>query len=446
MALETRLLVPCSFDPLDGTHAAWLVAGDTGDWVERVFCGGKCHACGAYGGIDHGISKKREKLAMRVSTVVDPQEKQGKPKQLGIDFNQLIAKTHRFNSQMIGLQLTMGNMIALCLSASQITAGVIALLWVKVQWLSLCSALLCFPLSIVIERLSLGGLMILRTVNKELAKVEHAYQKRVIKLRNKGGEPSEGEKYDYEQIVKHLKRNRWLAIPIIVLGIVISGAVGDQIWQDLFQSLNSVVGISLSLCCAFTISLTFVFSELFREMADEGLVDIIQDDRIEMAVLAHGERGMQIDIAMQAFANVRSDPQKNAKEVVKVERVLGSRVSAFAEYVEERGLGSISGLQEIGSGQHGQSGRQLEARVSSKRRYEACSEDLGWYVQRYPHATCQMVSSEFGISRSTAKVWLARLREETQEGGFLSHGEDEGVMGGEEVSEEGIVEGVVETV
>lgn len=412
---------------------AFFMEGD-GDTSSDCFVGSSCRELGmpcvcAACGTEQAEEKGDWSVSANGNQVVTS-EPERKRKRLGWDFNLIIARAHRLNNQLIGLQLTTGNLIALCLSAGQITAGVAALLWVKAGWWALLSVFLCFPLAVVIERLSLGGLMICRTVAKTLEALDAAYHLRVLKLRKVGQEPTEAEAYEHKRMRERLGRNRRWAVPIIVLGVVISGAVGDQIWQMVFQSLGGWWSLALSLCCALTISLTFVFSELFKEMADEGLVDIVQDDRIDLAVLAHSERGTQVDITMQAFANFRSDPKKNEREVGKVEKVIGARIQAFADYVEERGLGTVPGVPG------GKEMKQIEARALSRRGFEARREDLKWYVQRYPNATCQMIASQFGVARSTAKAWLDRIRQEEQGAEEQTIVVDEyGVEGGQELEQ-----------
>src|SRR5689334_18588399 len=117
----------------------------------------------------------------------EPEKRKGRAS----TFNHLIARTHRLNNQLIGMQLTMGNLIAVCLSAAQITAGVVGLLWVSAGGWALLAVLICFALAVVIERLSLGGLMIFRTASKALEKIEHGYH---AKLLEENRDPTEREK------------------------------------------------------------------------------------------------------------------------------------------------------------------------------------------------------------------------------------------------------------
>lgn len=316
-------------------------------------------------------------------------------------FNHLIARTHRLNNQLIGLQLTMGNLIAVCLSAAQITAGVVGLLWASAGgWASLAS-FICFPLAVVIERLSLGGLMIFRTASKMLERLEETYHTRLLEEKR---DPTEREKFEFERVSKRLKRNRALSLPIIIMGVLISGGVGDQFWAKVFAAAGEPGSILLSLSCAIAISLTFVFSELYKDLADDGLEELVSDRRISRAVLANEETDIQIDLALKAFENFRSDNKKNDREVGKIEKVISTRVQAFADFVEERGLGTVQ------QGASANDMRQIEQRASSKRKFEDCRADLEWLLQRQPDISLQEVANKFGIVKSTARIWLERVR------------------------------------
>lgn len=328
-----------------------------------------------------------------------PSEKQG-----GGGFNQLIAKTHRLNNQLIALQLTMGNLIAVCLSAAQITAGVIGLLWGAMGWLALFVTILCFPLAVVVERLSLGGLMILRMAGKELRKERERFTLMLMDEKGVRREPTERETFEHEQIEKRLGRERSLSFVVVGLGVIFSMALGDQFWHKVFSSVGGAEALALSLMCAITISLTFVFSEIYKDLTDEGLIDIVRDSRIDRAVLATQEQDIQIEMAMKAFANFRSDPKKNDREVSKIEKVIGSRVTAFADYVGEVGLQTI---QEV---PNSNDVKQIEQRAASKRKFDDCKDDLEWLLQRNPDITMQAIANNFGISKSTAKAWVDKVR------------------------------------
>ena len=277
-------------------------------------------------------------------------------KRKGAGLNQLIAKTHKLGGQLLGLQITNGNVIAVGFSAMQITAGVVKLAWMSLGGWSLALIPVCTPLAILIERLSLGGLMVFRAAGKQLRALEDEYY-----LARLEKEATGAEHYQYERLVKRLKKDRRIAIGQVVLGVLLSGIVGDQIWQAIFQAVMN--GWMLSLMIAATVSLTFVFSEMYAELSDHTIAERMKDRQIPEAVLKTSEADLQVELSLEAFGNLRSDPVKRLDVVSRIEHGLTQRLHAFAdraEYLlcepEGQTVVSIEGqkviegeLQEVGS-------------------------------------------------------------------------------------------------
>jgi len=277
-------------------------------------------------------------------------------KRKGAGLNQLIAKTHKLGGQLLGLQITNGNVIAVGFSAMQITAGVVKLAWMSLGGWSLALIPVCTPLAILIERLSLGGLMVFRAAGKQLRALEDEYY-----LARLEKEATGAEHYQYERLVKRLKKDRKIAIAQVVLGVLLSGIVGDQIWQAIFQAVMN--GWMLSLMIAATVSLTFVFSEMYAELSDHTIAERMKDRQIPEAVLKTSEADLQVELSLEAFGNLRSDPVKRLDVVSRIENGLTQRLHAFAdraEYLlcepEGQTVVSIEGqkviegeLQEVGS-------------------------------------------------------------------------------------------------
>lgn len=93
--------------------------------------------------------------------------------------------------------------------------------------------------------------------------------------------------------------------------------------------------------------------------------------------------------------------------------VIGNSVPALSFTVVSNSVVSSAPLPTLaksGYDYHRDGLIQIGAKAMSRHKFERCREDLEWYLQRYPGATCQMVATKFGVSKSTAKVWLDRLR------------------------------------
>src|SRR5258708_5568353 len=96
----------------------------------------------------------------------------------GNKLNLAIAKTHRLSSRLIGMQLTTGTLIGICLSALQMSAGFI----IKGQslingnfFLAIMVAAIGIALAILVERLSIGGLSGVRVASTNMKRIGEAY-------------------------------------------------------------------------------------------------------------------------------------------------------------------------------------------------------------------------------------------------------------------------------
>lgn len=332
------------------------------------------------------------------------QQQQAAPaplKKKGAGLNQLIAKTHKLNGQLLGLQITNGNLIAIGLSAAQITAGVIVFAWMAMQVWSLVLILLTAPLAILVERLSLGGMMVFHTAGKQKVKLEDDFHLKHIKK-----DATDREKYEYQRQLKRLTKDRRLAVGLILLGIGLSGFVGDQFWQVLFKSVADPTKTILSLGIASAVSLTFVFSELYAELSDDGIIANMRDNRMSKAVLAGSEEELQLELSMEAFGNMRSDPAKRASVVNKIESGLTKRLEGFAdraEYLLTEGNQQQVGRVEV---------KQIEA---GDMEYEDVKTKLEILMRNNPKMTRQQQADHFGVAKSTMQDWVKRLRSEVSD-------------------------------
>ena len=339
-------------------------------------------------------------------------EQQAQPlKKKGAGLNQLIAKSHKLGGQLLGLQITNGNLIAIFFSAMQISAGIVSLAWVKMGAWALLLILVCTPLAILIERLSLGGLMVFRTASKDKSSLEDTYHIRHIKK-----QATDREKYEYRRKRKRLSKDRWMAGFLIVLGVVISGYVGDQFWQMIFKPIGSENSTFLSLLIASSVSLTFVFSELYAEPSNKGIKDAMMDNQISKAVLANSETELQIELSMEAFGNLRSDPAKRLNVVNRIEDGMTTRLLDFAERAEYLLIGESEGakvqIREVTKA------LELPAVAQSRVDFEQCKEELAALLESNRRMSRQKLADRFGVPKSTMQDWVTKFRkaqaEETQ--------------------------------
>jgi transposase-like protein len=166
---------------------------------------------------------------------------------------------------------------------------------------------------------------------------------------------------------------------------------------------------------AGSVSLTFVFSELYSEPSNKGIKDAMMDNQISKAVLANSETELQLELSMEAFGNLRSDPSKRAAVVGRIEEGMTTRLLSFAQNAEYLLIGEpewsspkVQVHEEV---------PLLPAVAASRREYEQCKEELAEMldVPRPRRKSRQKMAEHFGVPKSTLQDWVQKVRKETEE-------------------------------
>jgi hypothetical protein len=262
-------------------------------------------------------------------------------------------------------------------------------------------------LAVVIERLSLGGLGIVRNSIEKLSQLNDAeFEIQTGDEERPGRELSEIEK-------RHFKRRRtalgWTlagCLVIVVLGIGISAFVGDEFWKWVWSGAGEPLTTGLAIVSAGTISLGFVFSELFKHAQDDEVEERVKDNRIGRAVLKNADGNIKLKLGLEAFGNVQRDTEKKGKALTKIEAVVGQRLEDFADQVVEFGESEEANVIDRPADV-----KVIEEKARSKRsRFEECKQELTIYLQLNQDASRQDIADRFGISKSTAQAWVAKLQ------------------------------------
>jgi hypothetical protein len=323
-----------------------------------------------------------------------------KPKS-GNKLNMIIARTHQLSSRLVGMQLTSGTFIAVMLSMAQMSLGFLFIssgmthgLWYMVTMVVLLGCLL----AILVERLSIGGLSAVREAKeKKRIFVDRFYAKAEKR------EPSTYEKENKERKVKEfdkdIKAGWWFG----GAGMVISVALGDVFWHQLFESLNWL-SYPLSLACAAVITLTFIHSELFQKMVNRVLRGILREMQLMKVAVTAETENMQLDMLSSAMATVRDDENVRLPIEAKLGRVVVKRLSGFADDINGMSIdeedvieGEVTSVKQI-------------AAPRTKGEYAKRRAELRQYLSDNPGATVSQVAEHFKKSKSTMQDWLNKNR------------------------------------
>jgi len=328
--------------------------------------------------------------------------------------NMTIAKTHQLSSRVVGMQLTSGNFVGLVLSAMQMVIGFIYLAGNGSPAMTALIAVIGVALAVLVERLTLGGLIAIRVSNE---RINHLEENHFQLLQTEQRDETQAERINLDRRLKKLKSDKKMSIPVAVVGMLLSTSIGDIFWHHLFESLGGPLSFVLSFACAGVIGLTFVYSELYKAIMDGTLGEIIDDQILMKKAVGAEEQNMQMDMMVQGYDSIRKDGGKLEPAKTKVEETLVGRLGAFADAVAAAGTSS-NGIElpdqtKIELLNSGEATKRLDAPVSERTNTRGRFEENRAKLQRMliatPNASMAQIAEAFDIAPSTAHTWVKKL-------------------------------------
>src|SRR5216683_3207372 len=284
--------------------------------------------------------------------------------------NMLIARTHRLSQRLIGVQMTTGTLVGIALSACQMSAGFLVIgSWIigGNVFLGGLIAIIGCAIATQVERLSLGGLSGVRISWGDLQEVRDAFYGL---LRKESRVATEAEKAELSRREGDLKRKIAISVVFAVVGMVLSFALGDIFWNQLFEKSNS--GWMLSSACALVISLTFIHSELFKPLMDRVVKEILRDLQLMKVAVASEGQSMQVELlAADEYATIEG------------------QVTIY----EDKGLPG---------------GPRLALPAPSRGKFGQCRDELLRLLANNPGMSEAAIAAYFSISKSTAHAWMQK--------------------------------------
>jgi hypothetical protein len=319
----------------------------------------------------------------------------------GNKLNMVIAKTHRFSSRLVGMQLTSGSLIGVILSMCQMSLGFVFLtagmtngLWYMVAMVVVIGC----ALAILIERLSMGGLAAVRENTEDLRRWEDDFYAKV-----EGHEPTAWELENRERKTKGFKRGIFSGWCFGIVGMTLSTLVGDMFWRQIFAPLGGWQSTGMSLACASVIGLTFVHSELFKSMLDKVLKAILRDMTLMKTAVAVEEQNMQLDMMVSAMETVREDDEVRDPVEGKISRIVSRRLLNAADSISD-----VSIEEERNTVEGSLVPKQLGGPKSA---YAQHKDELGRLLRANPNISMGDLASHFSKPRSTVQGWVNRLKQ-----------------------------------
>jgi hypothetical protein len=324
-------------------------------------------------------------------------------KNTGNKMNMTIAKTHRLSARLVGMQLTLGNLIGIVLSMCQMSLGFIFLtagITKGNPGLIGMIALVGCALALLIERLSIGGLSSVRETGEELKVIQDDFYRKAERR-----EPTPWQVENKDRLVKEKTRKIHNGWRFAAGGMFLSTLIGDMFWEWVFSSMPMWQQIPMSLACACVIGITFVHSELFKSDLDKVIKAILRDLGIMKAATSVEEQNMQLDMMVSAMGTVREDEERRVPIEDKIAKVVVKRLSGFADHFSELTLDDETKVVEAGQSP------QLQIAAPRRRtQYEMHKDELISLLSSNPGMSLQELADHFGKPKASVQNWVDKLK------------------------------------
>lgn len=209
--------------------------------------------------------------------------------------NMGIAKTHRLTTQLVGMQLSGANLLALMVSAASVVAGTVSLVAERYSenWPLLLSAgVIGLGLALLIEGLTLGSLIRIRLANRAIRVIEahlegelrealatlvvpdltHPNGRQALRRYRQMRRLLQQEyRHKRQQATRLPRQQRRFSVPLATMGALCSAIAGGLFYHTILAGLGPVESLVLAILFPLVVTGTFVSSETHKEAQEEAI-------------------------------------------------------------------------------------------------------------------------------------------------------------------------------
>ncbi|HVU68698.1 MAG TPA: hypothetical protein VHD63_16300 [Ktedonobacteraceae bacterium] len=211
------------------------------------------------------------------------------------NWNMGIARTHRLTTQLVGMQLSGANLLALTVSAASVVAGTVSLVAQKYpgNWPLLLSAgVIGLGLALLIEGLTLGSLIRIRLANRAIRLLDEQIEQdqraaiAALPLPDPALPNARQAMRQYRHTIRLVqqdarrkrqhatslpRRQRRFSLPFAAMGALCSAAAGGLFYHTILAGLGQMESLALALLFPLVVTGTFVSSELHKDAQEEAI-------------------------------------------------------------------------------------------------------------------------------------------------------------------------------
>ncbi|HZO72819.1 MAG TPA: hypothetical protein VFB60_11505 [Ktedonobacteraceae bacterium] len=250
------------------------------------------------------------------------------PRRSRFSLNMGIASTYQIANQLIGMQISGGNVLAQVVSACSIVAGTVtfAVQSVPGAWpFWIVAGCVGFGLAYLIENLTLSSLMKIRISSKQIKEAEAAFAKERDEQLAKVERPkvqADLKAYktarkvyrlaikDIEQefrrkrnnAIRELSSNRLMSLLIATGGALASAASGGVFYHTVFAHLG-LFSFALSVLLALVVTGTFVANELHKDMQEQAIREGFAGGNLFDAAMMEETKRLSTQIVHEGILN-----------------------------------------------------------------------------------------------------------------------------------------------
>ncbi len=250
------------------------------------------------------------------------------PRRSRFSLNMGIASTYQIANQLIGMQISGGNVLAQVVSACSIVAGTVtfAVQSVPGAWpFWIVAGCVGFGLAYLIENLTLSSLMKIRISSKQIKEAEAAFAKERDEQLAKVERPkvqADLKAYktarkvyrlaikDIEQefrrkrnnAIRELSSNRMMSLLIATGGALASAAGGGIFYHTVFAHLG-LFSFAISALLALVVTGTFVANELHKDMQEQAIREGFAGGNLFDAAMMEETKRLSTQIVHEGILN-----------------------------------------------------------------------------------------------------------------------------------------------
>lgn len=352
----------------------------------------------------------------------------------------MIATSHRSNSQIVGLIMSIASLTAIVLSVISAVAGISIISYQQFGsiFFTIIAGFTTLILALLIENTSLNALKSIRLANEEIAQAEQTHYEQIVKqmeeqfeedkelfaqldqkniskeevqsmkraasLKQQARKQFERKRHTLmRQQTRTTRRTRTMSIPFAILGILFSASAGGLFWHTVLASLALWLNATIGTMFALAVSITFVQSEILKRIKDDAIAEALRSGEMQNTMLKQQSEEMVLELVVDSMAAVKADPNTLIEMGTNIKEELRIAIRALTQQTTARLIEDTSVYVDTTANEV----PAIEAEASSKKErkepewlsHPALSEVL----KRYPKLN-EKVPSWRSASRVTISI------------------------------------------